>query len=80
MLIPKSDKVPEHARASAVKNRAGRLRALIQLMRYSGLAIRDAVTLSRNELLQDKAKGFHRVVTARQETGTDVSVDRKSVV
>lgn len=74
VLIPKSDKVSEHTRAAVVKNRAGRLRALIQLMRYSGLAIRDAVTLSRDELLQDKAKGFYRVVTARQKTGTDVSV------
>lgn len=72
--IPKSDKMPEHTRASVVKKRAGRVRALIQLMRWSGLAIRDAVTLARNELIQDKAKGFYRVVTARQKTGTHVSV------
>jgi site-specific recombinase XerD len=72
--IPKSDKMPEHTRASVIKERAGRIRALIQLMRYSGLAIRDAVTLERSELMHDKAKGFYRMVTARQKTGTHVSV------
>ena len=72
--IPKSDKISEHTRASVVKNRAGRIRALIQLMRHSGLAIRDAVTLGRDALIQEKAKGFYRVVTARQKTGTHVSV------
>jgi site-specific recombinase XerD len=51
---------------------ATRARALIQLMRWSGLAIRDAVTLERAEILQ--ANGLHRVVTARQKTGTHVSV------
>jgi integrase/recombinase XerD len=51
---------------------AEEVRALIQLMRYSGLAIRDAVTLKRSEVQKDK-KGF-RVVTSRQKTGTDVSV------
>jgi len=51
---------------------APKLRALIQLMRWSGLAVRDAVTLERADI-QD-AGGFYRVVTARQKTGTHVSV------
>ena len=55
------------------KTRA-RLHALLQLMRWSGLAIRDAVTLKRSEILHDEAKGLYRVVTARQKTGTHVSV------
>ena len=78
--IPKSDKMPEHIRASVIKKRANRVRALIQLMRWSGLAIRDAVTLGRSELLMDKTKGFYRVVTARQKTGTHVSVPIPSAV
>jgi integrase/recombinase XerD len=49
------------------------MHALVQLMRYSGLAIRDAVTLERAELHQDK-KGIFRVITNRQKTGTHVSV------
>jgi integrase/recombinase XerD len=54
--------------------KAARVRALIQLMRHSGLAIRDAVTLRRDELIHDARKKFYRVVTARQKTGTHVSV------
>ena len=51
-----------------------KVRALIQLMRWSGLAIRDALTLKRVEIQFDKAKQLHRIVTARQKTGTHVSV------
>ena len=43
-------------------------------MRWSGLAIRDAVTLRRDEIILDKAKKLYRIVTARQKTGTHVSV------
>lgn len=49
-----------------------RLHALFQLMRWSGLAIRDAVTLERSGIIY--AKGIYRVVASRQKTGTDVSV------
>lgn len=55
------------------KTRA-RVRALIQLMRWSGLAIRDALTLDRSEVQHDEAKGIYRIVTSRQKTGTHVSV------
>jgi site-specific recombinase XerD len=51
-----------------------RLRALIQLMRWTGLAIQDAVKLRRANIIHDEAKGMYRVVTSRQKTGTDVSV------
>jgi integrase len=49
------------------------VRALIQLMRWSGLAIRDALTLRRASFQVDRA-GNYRVVTKRQKTGVDVSV------
>jgi site-specific recombinase XerD len=58
--------VPEAAQA--------KVHALFQLMRWSGLAIRDALTLERSEIQHDKAKGLYRIVTARQKTGTHVSV------
>jgi len=51
-----------------------RVRALIRLMRFSGLAIRDVVTLTRTELQRDSKHGLHRIVTSRQKTGTHVSV------
>jgi integrase/recombinase XerD len=53
---------------------AAKVRAVFQLMRWSGLAIGDAVTLERAELQHDKQKKIYRVVTARQKTGTHVSV------
>jgi site-specific recombinase XerD len=56
------------------KERQAQVHALIQLMRYSGLAIRDALTLKRSGIIEDKSKGLHRIVTARQKTGTHVSV------
>lgn len=74
ITIPGSGKVKAYTRAAAVKNRAGRIRALVQLMRWSGLAITDAVTLERSELFRDEGKGLWRVVTSRQKTGTHVSV------
>lgn len=55
------------------EEKARRVRALVELMRHSGLAIFDAVTLERNEIIKD-GNGVHRIVTARQKTGTHVSV------
>lgn len=54
--------------------KAKRIHAFIQLMRHSGLAIRDTTTLERSELQHDKKKGLYRIVTSRQKTGTHVSV------
>jgi site-specific recombinase XerD len=51
-----------------------RVRGLFQLMRWSGLAIMDALTLRRDELLHDSAKDIYRVVTQRTKTGTHVTV------
>jgi integrase/recombinase XerD len=65
--IEKIEKFPRRHERAAVH-------ALIQLMRHTGLAIRDAVTLERNSLIQDQAKGIWRVATSRQKTGTHVSV------
>jgi len=55
-------------------DKAKKVRALIQLMRYSALAIRDAITLERSELQHDVKKKLYRIATARQKTGTHVSV------
>lgn len=56
------------------REQCARVRALFQLMRWSGLAIRDALTIERAEIQHDESKGIYRVVTARQKTGTHVSV------
>ncbi len=60
----RSDGLTEKART--------KLHALLQLMRYSGLAIGDALTLQRSSLIF--TDDIHRIVTSRQKTGTDVSV------
>lgn len=52
---------------------AARLHALFQLMRWSGLAIFDALTLKRAGLVLDE-DGIYSVVTRREKTGTDVRV------
>jgi len=54
--------------------KAKRVHALIQCMRFSGLSIRDTVTLEKSELVWDPRKKLHRIVTSRQKTGVDVSV------
>lgn len=51
-----------------------RIHALLQLMRWSGLAIRDALTIERSEIIHDEKKKLYRIVTARQKTGIHVSV------
>lgn len=55
-------------------SKARKVRALVRVMRYSGLAIMDSVTLERSELQHDTKKKLFRVVTNRQKTGTHVSV------
>jgi integrase/recombinase XerD len=54
--------------------RRAQVHALLQLMRWSGLAIGDALRLRRFEIRHDAAHNVYRIVTSRQKTGTDVSV------
>lgn len=63
-----------YQRGSTVPHRAVRMRALVRLMRWSGLAVRDAVGLRRDQILRDDSRGLYRIVTNRQKTGTHVSV------
>lgn len=53
---------------------AANVRALIRLMRHSGLALGDALKLERDELIFDKPANLYRIVTSRQKTGVHVSV------
>jgi integrase len=62
------------------KDKPAKVRALVQLMRWTGLAIRDAVTLERGEIQFDKSAKLHCIVTVRQKTGTHVSVPLKPEV
>ncbi len=60
--------------AIADPEQRAKVHALIQLMRWSGLAIRDALTLKWSGIQFDEGKKLHQIVTARQKTGVPVSV------
>lgn len=49
------------------------VRAFLQTMRWTGLAIRDALPLKRDALQYDKVKDLWRVTAKRCKTGTPVS-------
>jgi integrase len=66
--LPLTDE--EYTRLLAASPR--RVRAMIQLMRHSGLSVRDACTLKRSAIAQTGV--FWRVTTSRQKTGARVSV------
>ena len=51
-----------------------RMRGLVQLMRHTGLAMGDAVTLESAHFSHDPKRKVWRVRTVRQKTGTHVSV------
>jgi site-specific recombinase XerD len=51
-----------------------RIRSLIQIMRWSGLAILDTVSLPKSSMTWEAQHNSFRITTARQKTGTDVSV------
>lgn len=48
--------------------------SFLQTMRWTGLAIRDTMTLRRSALEHDRERDLYRVVTKRAKTGTSVSV------
>jgi len=68
------DRLLEIIPETFASDKAVRVRAIVRLMRHSGLAIQDAVTLERGEFLWDADAGVHRVVVDRQKTGVHVSV------
>jgi integrase/recombinase XerD len=90
-LVPKMDPVKidqppttplteaEYERLLSAPKTSPQTRAIMQLMRWSGLAVRDASCLRRDELLYSAQKTYH-VVTDRQKTGVHVSVPIPTVV
>lgn len=49
-----------------------RIRTLTELMRWTGLRIRDAATLERNKLSFDPATGMHSIMVYQKKTGEPV--------
>jgi len=79
-LVPLCDEQHE-ALLAAIQRRyhgkkAAKVRALVQLMRHTGLAISDAVSLPRSAMTWDEEVKVHRITLpyGRTKTGNDVSV------
>ncbi|MGH9644356.1 MAG: tyrosine-type recombinase/integrase [Terriglobales bacterium] len=56
---------------------AGKVRTLIELMRWSGLAVRDASTLKRSDLDFNKEKELYRIIRERRKTGEPLYIPIK---
>ena len=72
-LAPKEyDKIVASVdKTSMTPENVARIRVLIQLQRWSGLSLVDAVCLAKDELVQDGKK--FRIILERQKTGTSIN-------
>jgi integrase/recombinase XerD len=83
---PETEPLTDAEFTKLLKHATGRTRVIIQLMRWSGLAIRDASTLKREDL--HFANGVNKIIRDRTKTGTplyipipkDVAAEVKSVM
>ncbi len=66
---PETEPLTETEYAKIIKAATGKTRTLIKLMRWSGLAIRDASTLQRTDLHFDKDKDIYKIIRERTKTG-----------
>ena len=66
---PETLPLTEKEYTKLLKHATGKTRTLIRLMRWSGLAIRDASTLQRTDLHFDKKKDIYKIIRERTKTG-----------
>ncbi|SPF35954.1 Phage integrase [Candidatus Sulfotelmatobacter kueseliae] len=66
---PETEPLTDEEYGKILKVATGRTRTLIKLMRWSGLAIRDASTIKRTDLHFDKEKRLYKVIRERAKTG-----------
>jgi integrase/recombinase XerD len=69
---PETEPLTEDEYARIVAAATSKTRVLIELMRWSGLAIRDASTLRRADLSENN--GVHRIIRKRIKTGEDLYI------
>jgi integrase/recombinase XerD len=69
---PETEPLTDAEYQKLLKHATGRTRAIIQLMRWSGLAVRDAATLKRADLMV--ADGKYRIIRDRTKTGTSLYI------
>jgi integrase len=83
---PETEPLTEAEYTKLLKHASGDTRTMIQVMRWSGLAIRDAATLKRSDLVTDK--NLCKIVRPRTKTGSplyipippDIATELKAVL
>lgn len=71
---PETEPLTDEEYQRVVKAATGKTRTIIKLMRWSGLAIRDASTLEREDLDFNKEKNLYRIIRERTKTGTPLYI------
>jgi integrase/recombinase XerD len=66
---PETEPLTEAEYGKIINAATGKTRTLIQLMRWSGLAIRNASTLKRTDLHFDKERDLYKIIRERTKTG-----------
>jgi integrase len=66
---PETEPLTEAEYGKIIKAATGKTRTLIKLMRWSGLAIRDASTLRRTDLHFDEDRDIYKLIRERTKTG-----------
>jgi site-specific recombinase XerD len=69
---PETEPLTEAEYTKLLKHASGDTRTMIQLMRWSGLAVRDAATLKRSDLIHEK--NSFKIVRERTKTGTPLYI------
>jgi integrase len=71
---PETEPLTDAEYDKILEKATGKTRTLIKLMRWSGLAIRDASTLKRDDLSFDKGKKIYRIIRERTKTGESLYI------
>jgi integrase/recombinase XerD len=71
---PETEPLTEAEYEKILKAATGKTRTIINLMRWSGLAIRDASTIRRSDLHFDKETGIHKIIRERTKTRTPLFI------
>lgn len=74
---PETEPLSDAEYAKVLKAATGKTRTLIELMRWSGLAVRDASTLRRTDLCFDKEKDMYKIIRERTKTGEPLYIPIK---
>ena len=67
-----SDRPSVDSHNSLDRHGGDRIRALTELMRWTGLRIGDAVTLEKNRLVQDEGTGMWSIILVQKKTSVEV--------